>query len=84
MTNDTTNTTTSIIFDKKFSKEILLAFGYKIDKNGYITKNGKRILSLSKNPIRLSEFGGIIRVQGKKFFIRQRLQDLILLTELIK
>lgn len=84
MVKTTINFTNSLVFDRKFSRQIILAFGYKIDKEGYITKNGKRILSISKNPIRLSEFGGIIRIKGKIYFVRWRFQDLILLNELIK
>jgi hypothetical protein len=84
MVKTTINFTNSLVFDRKFARQIILAFGYKIDKESYITKNGKRILSISKNPIRLSEFGGIIRIKGKIYFVRWRFQDLILLNELIK
>ena len=75
------NTIGGVLFDEGFSKQILIKLGYKIDKEGYITEKGKRILSISNEPILLTEFGGMARIKGKIFYIKRSFHDLLLLYE---
>ena len=55
-----------ITFDKSASKFILKALGCKIDKQGYITRRGKRVKTVSNETIKLSEFGGVVKAKKQK------------------
>ena len=77
-------TKTRITFNKKFAKPILKTLGYKIDRGGYITKNGKRISSVSNMPIKVSEFGGIMKVKGKLYYLKNSIYDIALFNEIVK
>jgi hypothetical protein len=76
--------TTRITFNKRFVKLILKTLGYKIDKSGYITEKGRKILSVSNKPIKVSEFGGIIKVKGKLYYLKNNIYDIALLSEMTK
>ena len=75
---------TKITFDKSVTRFILEAIGCRIDKQGYITKRGRRVKSISKENIKLSEFGGVVRAKNKKWiFVKDDIFDLIKLVQSI-
>ena len=75
------NTIDSILFDKNSTKKILTELGYKTDKDGYVTLKGKRILSISNEPIHITEFGGMAKIKGKTYYVKRSFHDLLLLNE---
>ncbi len=69
---------TRITFDKSASRFILEALGCKIDKQGYITKRGKRVRTISNETIKLSEFGGVAKAKNNRWiFVKDNLFDLL-------
>ena len=56
--------------DKEFVEPLLKVLGYKIDRNGYITMKGKRILSVSNKPIKVSEFEGILSTKSRIYYLK--------------
>jgi hypothetical protein len=74
-----------ITFDKSATKFILEALGCKIDKQDYITRNGKRVKSISNEPIKLSEFGGVAKAKNNKWiFVKNDITELIKFVEMQK
>jgi hypothetical protein len=72
-----------ITFDKSATKFILEALGCRIDKQGYITRRGKRVKSISDEIIKLSEFGGVAKAKNNKWiFVKNDIFDLIQFVEM--
>ncbi|MEM0201856.1 MAG: hypothetical protein QXR73_01630 [Candidatus Micrarchaeaceae archaeon] len=74
---------TKITFEKSASKFILEALGCKIDKQGYITRRGKRVKSISNETIKLSQFGGIAKAKNNRWiYVKDDIVDLIQLVDM--
>jgi len=74
---------TKITFDKSASRFILEVLGCKIDKQGYITRRGKRVKSISNETIKLSEFGGIVKAKNNRWiYVKNDIFDLIQLVDM--
>ena len=80
---ETKNMETRIIFDKSMSRFILEALGCKIDKQGYITKRGKRVKTISNETIKLSDFGGVVKAKNNRMiYVKNNIFDLIRLVDM--
>ena len=68
---------TKITFDKSASKFILEALGCKIDKQGYITRRGKRVKTISNETIKVSEFGGVVKAKNNRWiYVKNNIFDI--------
>ena len=62
---------------------ILAAFGYSTDKENYITKNKKRVKTISGKTCKLSEFGGLIKDKNNKsIIVKNNVEELLELAKL--
>ncbi len=74
---------TRIIFDKSASRLILEALGCKINKQGYITRRGKKVKTISNETIKLSEFGGVVKAKNNRWiYVKDDIFDLMQLVDM--
>ena len=72
-----------ITFDKDSAKWILSAFGFCIDKENYITKNKKRVKTITGKTCKLSEFGGLMKGKNNRpVIIKNNIEELLELAKL--
>ena len=72
-----------ITFSYDNAEWILAAFGYSTDKENYITKNKKRVKTISGKTCKLSEFGGLIKDKNNKsIIVKNNVEELLELAKL--
>lgn len=72
-----------IIFSRDGTKFILEAFGFKTDKQGFITSRGKRLIATDGKIIRWTRLGGIMKNKetGKPDLVRDDLWSIMDLAD---
>jgi len=72
-----------ITFSYDNAEWILSAFGYSIDKENYITKNKKRVKTITGKTCKLSEFGGLTKGKNNRpVIIKNNIEELLELAKL--
>lgn len=66
-----------LLFTDRAAPFVLEGLGYRTDAEGYITKNGERVLATDGNEIKLSDLGGIY----KGGIFRKDLYSIMLLVD---
>lgn len=69
-----------IVANKQALKFMLKGLNCKVDKHGYITKNGIRVRTISNEEIKFSELGGIVIRRSNTLFVKNDLSDLFKIT----
>ena len=76
-------TKSKIIFSRDGTKFVLEAFGFKTDRQGFITSRGKRLIATDGKIIRWTRLGGIVKNQetGKPDLVRDDLWSIMDLVD---